>query len=113
MQLWAQPRTHQGDQRICSQNQDNGDQQQQGTDAGVQRREDVGPLLPRPTAQNTDHGAVKGAVDPPQKDQQKPGQHIGVVVSVIGRSNAEGSRNHELATKPTHLAQQGSKRHHQ
>ena len=55
----------------------------------------------------------KGPLIPPEQDQQKSRQHIGVVVGVIGRANPEGRCNHQLPNQATHLAQQGAEGHHQ
>ena len=113
MQLRAQPWTHQRDQGISRQHQQQRDQQEQGTHAGVQGRQDVSPFSSGTAAQHADHGAVKGAVDSPQQDQQKSRQHIGIVVRVIGSAHAEGSSNHQLPHQPSHLAEQRAQGHHQ
>ena len=73
----------------------------------------MGSFGPGAPAEHTHHGAVEGAIDPSQQDQQKSRQDIGVVVSVIGRAHPEGRRNHQLPNQTTHLTQQGAKGHHQ
>ena len=113
MELRAQPRPHQGDQGISRQNQQQCDQKKQGTHTGVEGRQDVRTLLTGTAAQHTHHGAVEGAIDPPQQDQQKPRQHIGVVVGVVGGAHTEGGRDHQLPHQPPHLAEQRAQGHHQ
>ena len=106
MQLRIQPGSNQGDQRISGQHQQNCDQEQQRADAGVQGRKDVSTFSAGPATENTDHGAVKRSVDSPQQNQQKPRQHIRVVVSVVSRSNSESGSDHQLSNQPTNFAEQ-------
>ena len=113
VQLRAQPRADEGDQRIRCQNEQNRDAEKDGAHAGVQRRQDVSSLLAWSPAEHAHHGAMKGTVNPPKKDQQKSRQHIRIVVGVIGSAHAEGGGDHELPHQPAHLAQQSAEGDHQ
>ena len=113
MKLGGKARAHKGDQGIRRQHQNDGDQEQQSTDAGIERRKDVRPFRSGAPAQHAHHGAVEGAIDSPEQDQEKSRQHIGVVVGVIGSAHPEGRCNHQLPNQATHLAQQGAEGHHQ
>ncbi|CAI8315309.1 MAG: Uncharacterised protein [Synechococcus sp. MIT S9220] len=113
MQLRAEPRPNQADQRIRCKHEDHRHQQQQGTDTGVQCRKDVSSLALGPAAEHADHGAVKRPVDSPEQDQQKPGQHIGVVVRVVSRAHSKCRSNHQLTEEAAKFAEEGSEGDHQ
>ena len=105
--------SHQGDQGIRRNDQQQRHRHQGGAHQGVDRCKHMGPLLPAAARQHADHGAVERTVDAPQQNQQETRQNVGIVVSVVGGADPESSGDHLLAQQACHLAEGRGQGHHQ
>ena len=100
-----QARAHQGDQGASEHQQQHRHSEQPRPHQGVDCCQHVGALLAGPAGQHAHHGAVERSVNAAQQDQQKAGQHVGVVVGVVSRANAEGCCNGLLPHQAGQLAE--------